>query len=77
MAGQRNGARQRGTVRFFDAEQGFGAITPVMGGKDVVVRASGLEASGLRDINPGQQVSYETMTEDKRNVATAVHIQLA
>lgn len=53
-----------GTVKWYNAQKGFGFIEPSEGGKDVFVHATALEAAGLRSLNDGQQVSYE-LTEDR------------
>lgn len=54
-----------GTVKWFNAQKGFGFIQPDDGGKDVFVHISAVERAGLRDLYEGQKVSYE-MTEDRR-----------
>ncbi len=54
-----------GTVKWFNAQKGFGFIQPDDGGKDVFVHISAVERAGLRDLHEGQKVSYE-MTEDRR-----------
>ncbi|QPC44343.1 cold-shock protein [Kaustia mangrovi] len=57
--------RQNGTVKFFNAERGFGFITPDEGGKDIFVHVTALEGSGLTTLQEGQRVSFETQP-DKR-----------
>ena len=56
----------RGTVKFFNTSKGFGFISPEDGGPDVFVHASALERSGLRDLNEGDQVTFE-VEEDRRS----------
>lgn len=63
-----------GTVKFFDATKGFGFITPEDGSKDVFVHITAVEASGLKGLSDGQQVSFETQP-DKKGVK-AVNLQL-
>jgi CspA family cold shock protein len=53
-------ASQTGTVKFFNATKGFGFISPQGGGKDVFVHISAVERAGLRTLNEGQTVSFET-----------------
>jgi CspA family cold shock protein len=48
-----------GTVKFFNAQKGFGFITPETGGKDVFVHISAVERAGLNGLNDGQKVSFE------------------
>ena len=55
-----------GTVKFFNASKGFGFIAPDDGGSDVFVHVTALERAGLRDLNEGDQVSFE-VEEDRRS----------
>ena len=55
-----------GTVKFFNASKGFGFIQPDDGGPDVFVHATALERAGIRDLNEGDQVSFE-LEEDRRS----------
>jgi CspA family cold shock protein len=52
-----------GKVKWYNPQKGFGFIQPSDGGKDVFVHATALEAAGLRALNDGQEVSYETQEE--------------
>lgn len=54
-----------GTVKFFNATKGFGFISPEDGGKDVFVHVSAVEASGMRTLNEGQRVSFDTQPDKK------------
>jgi CspA family cold shock protein len=49
-----------GTVKFFNADNGFGFITPDDGAKDIFVHVSALQASGLQSLRDGQKVSFDT-----------------
>ncbi|WP_412066342.1 cold-shock protein [Rhizobium sp. SYY.PMSO] len=51
-----------GTVKFFNADKGFGFITPENGGTDVFVHVSALQDGSVRE---GQKVSYE-LGQDRR-----------
>jgi cold shock protein len=48
-----------GTVKFFNANKGFGFISPESGGKDVFVHASAVEMAGMRSLSEGQRVSFD------------------
>ena len=49
-----------GTVKWFNDAKGFGFITPDGGGKDVFVHVSAVERAGMRTLNEGQRVSFDT-----------------
>jgi cold shock protein len=66
-----------GTVKWFNSQKGFGFIQPDGGGDDVFVHVSAVERSGLRTLNEGQKVSYETQIDPKKGKAAAVNIQAA
>ena len=48
---------ERGTVKWFNAEKGFGFITPLSGGEDVFLSASVLESNV--HITEGASVLFE------------------
>jgi CspA family cold shock protein len=58
-----------GTVKWFNAQKGFGFIQPDSGGKDVFVHISAVEAAGLNGLNEGQKVSYEIANQRGRDAA--------
>ncbi len=49
----------KGTVKWFNADKGFGFIAPEDGGKDVFVHISALQAAGIQRLDDGQAVTYE------------------
>ncbi|MGI4763950.1 MAG: cold-shock protein [Janthinobacterium lividum] len=55
-----------GTVKWFNATKGFGFIQPEDGGQDVFVHISAVERAGMSNLNEGQKLSYE-MVSDKRS----------
>ena len=59
----------RGTVKWFNAQKGFGFIQPEDGGKDVFVHISAVEAAGWRGLNEGQKVSYDIVSERGKDAA--------
>jgi cold shock protein len=65
-----------GTVKFFNADKGYGFIAPEGGGNDAFVHISAVEAAGLRTLDRDQRVSYELET-DRRGKTSAVNIQTA
>jgi CspA family cold shock protein len=58
-----------GTVKWFNAQKGFGFIQPDSGGKDVFVHISAVEAAGMSGLNEGQKVSYEIANQRGRDAA--------
>ncbi len=61
---------QLGTVKFFNADKGYGFIAPDNGGQDAFVHISAVERAGMRTLNQNQRVSYELET-DKRGRTSA------
>ena len=64
-----------GTVKFFNADKGYGFIAPETGGQDAFVHISAVERAGLRALDQNQRVSYELET-DRRGKSSAVNLQL-
>jgi CspA family cold shock protein len=48
-----------GTVKWFNAEKGFGFITPDGGGADVFAHYSAIASSGFRSLDENQRVEFE------------------
>ncbi|MCS4535944.1 cold-shock protein [Corynebacterium sp. HS2168-gen11] len=49
----------KGTVKWFNAEKGFGFISPEDGSADVFVHYSEIDSSGYRSLEENQYVDYE------------------
>jgi cold shock protein len=54
-----------GTVKWFNAQKGYGFIQPDDGGKDVFVHISAVQRAGMASLEEGQKLSYE-LTQDRR-----------
>ena len=65
-----------GTVKFFNADKGYGFIAPEGGGGDAFVHISAVERAGMRTLDKDQRVTYELET-DKRGKTSAVNLQSA
>ena len=62
----------KGTVKWFNADKGFGFITPEDGGDDLFVHHSEIKMSGYATLDEGQQVEYEVGQGRKGPCATNV-----
>ena len=61
-----------GTVKWFNANKGFGFITPDGGGKDIFVHHSDIKMDGFRSLKPGQRVQFDVSQEAKGPKASNV-----
>ncbi|GAP64185.1 MAG: cold-shock protein [Ardenticatenia bacterium] len=57
--------RQRGTVKWFNREKGYGFITPDNGGRDIFVHYSAIDGDGFRNLDEGEIVEFDIGTSDK------------
>jgi CspA family cold shock protein len=62
----------RATVKWYNAEKGFGFASPDDGGRDVVVHATALERGGLPALSEGQTVLVRVVEGRKGPEAEAV-----
>jgi cold shock protein len=53
----------QGTVKWFNGQKGFGFIQPDDGGKDVFVHISAVERAGLSNLNEGQKIAFDVITD--------------
>jgi cold shock protein len=63
----------QGTVKWFNAEKGYGFIS-VDGGQDVFVHYSAIQADGYRSLEEGQRVEFEVTQGQKGPQADQVRI---
>jgi cold shock protein len=63
-----------GTVKWFNANKGFGFIAPDNGGKDVFVHISAVERAGLSNLNEGAKVSYEEVANKGKTSAENLRV---
>jgi len=66
---------QKGTVKWFNTQKGFGFIQPDAGGPDVFVHISAVERAGLRGLNEGQKISYEIVADKRTGKSSADQLQ--
>jgi CspA family cold shock protein len=67
---------QQGTVKFFNADKGYGFIKPDDGGRDIFVHITAVERAGLRSLNEGQRLSYEIEPDKKGKGPKAVDLRV-
>ena len=62
-----------GTVKFFNADKGYGFIQPDGQGQDAFVHISAVERAGMATLQKEQRVSYE-LEQDNRGKTSAVNL---
>src|SRR6185312_10944994 len=63
-----------GTVKFFNAERGYGFIKPDDGGRDVFVHVTAVERAGLKSLAEGQRISFDVEPDKKGKGPKAVNL---
>jgi CspA family cold shock protein len=66
-----------GTVKWFNAQKGFGFIQPDDGGKDVFVHISAVERSGIGNLSEGQKVSFDLENDRRSGKTSACNLKSA
>ncbi|WP_207454060.1 cold-shock protein [Herbiconiux sp. SYSU D00978] len=64
----------QGTVKWFNAEKGYGFITMDGGGGDVFVHYSAIDMSGYKVLEEGQAVAFEVGSGSKGPQAESVRV---
>jgi CspA family cold shock protein len=63
-----------GTVKWFNAQKGFGFIQPEDGTKDVFVHISAVERAGITNLVEGQKLSFE-LEKGQQGKTSAVNLR--
>ena len=66
---------KKGTVKWFNAQKGYGFITNESTGEDVFVHFSGIAGEGYKSLEEGQNVTFD-ITEGNRGLQ-AVNVTVA
>ena len=67
----------KGTVKWFNTEKGFGFIQPETGNKDVFVHISAVERAGMGTLNEGQKVSFDIVADRRTGKSAAENLRVA
>lgn len=63
-----------GTVKWFNAQKGYGFLQPEDGSKDVFVHVSAVERAGLAGLREGQKISFE-LERSQQGRVSAVNLK--
>jgi CspA family cold shock protein len=66
-----------GTVKWFNADKGFGFIADDVSGEDIFVHFSAIDSPGFRTLLEGQKVTFDTEPDPKdRSKIKAVNVRI-
>lgn len=65
----------KGTVKWFNGQKGFGFIEPQNGDKDVFVHISAVERAGMSSLNEGQKVSFDIVADSRSGKSAAENLR--
>jgi CspA family cold shock protein len=65
----------KGTVKWFNSQKGFGFIEPDSGDKDVFVHISAVERAGMSSLNEGQKVSFDIVADRRSGKSAAENLR--
>ena len=64
-----------GTVKWFNAQKGFGFIQPDDNSTDVFVHISAVERAGMTGLDENQKVSYEVVADSRSGKSSAEELR--
>jgi CspA family cold shock protein len=65
----------KGTVKWFNSQKGFGFIESETGGPDVFVHISAVERAGLSSLNEGQKISFDIVADRRSGKSSADNLK--
>jgi CspA family cold shock protein len=69
-------AMDKGTVKWFNSQKGFGFIERDGGGADVFVHISAVERAGLGTLQEGQKVSFDVVADRRSGKSSADNLRV-
>jgi cold shock protein len=67
----------KGTVKWFNSQKGFGFIEPEGGNKDVFVHISAVERAGMSTLDEGQKVTFDIVADRRTGKSAADNLRAA
>ena len=67
----------QGTVKFFNAQKGYGFIVQDGGGPDVFVHISAVERAGMRSLVEGQKLVFDIEADRRSGKSAAANLKAA
>ena len=67
----------KGTVKWFNSQKGFGFTQPESGNKDVFVHITAVERAGLSTLNEGQKVTFDIVADRQTGKSAAENLRAA
>mgnify|MGYP000922529043 CR=1 FL=1 len=67
----------KGTVKWFNGQKGFGFIQPDDGSKDIFVHISAVERAGLSGLAEGQKVTFDLVADRRSGKSAAENLRAA
>jgi cold shock protein len=67
----------KGIVKWFNSQKGFGFIRPADGSKDVFVHISAVERAGLSNLSEGQNVCFDIVADRRTGKSAAENLRAA
>ena len=67
----------KGIVKWFNSQKGFGFIQPENGGQDVFVHVSAVERAGIGTLNEGQSVTFDIVQDRRTGKSAADNLHAA
>ena len=67
----------QGTVKFFNAQKGYGFIVQDNGGPDVFVHVSAVERAGMTALVEGQKLRFDIEADRRTGKSAAANLQAA